>query len=185
MINNIESLKKFIEKDLGIYRSSFFELIYIIKEKLKGNHDVVKHEILYSLRKYEYYLNANKIGMRKWFWHFIFRNRQFVHDIYISPNSIDEGCTIMHPGFRRVASYCKIGKGVTLLPMILIGKKKPGMKVEVVIGDNCYISTGVTILGPCRIGNNVTIGAGAVVTRDVPDDVTIGGIPASIIKAHK
>lgn len=50
------------------------------------------------------------------------------------------------------------------------------------IGNNCYISTGVTILGPVNIGNNVTIAAGAVIVRDIPDNCIVGGIPARIIK---
>ena len=58
-------------------------------------------------------------------------------------------------------------------------------KADVFIGDNCYISTGVTILGPVTIGNNVTIAAGAVVTKDVPDNCIVGGVPAKILKYKK
>ena len=50
------------------------------------------------------------------------------------------------------------------------------------MGDNCYISTNVTILGPVNIGNNVVIAAGAVVTKDIPDNCTVAGIPAKIVK---
>ena len=49
-------------------------------------------------------------------------------------------------------------------------------------GNNCYISTGVTILGPVNIGNNVTIAAGAVVINDIPDNCVVGGVPAKILK---
>ena len=66
--------------------------------------------------------------------------------------------------------------------MVLIDKKRPGTDVKAVIGDNCYISTGVTILAPVKIGNNVTIGAGAVVTKDIPDNCVVAGVPARIIK---
>lgn len=70
--------------------------------------------------------------------------------------------------------------------MVLIGKKTKGLKnVQISIGDNCYISTGVIILGNVSIGNNVTIAAGAVVTKDVPDDCVVGGVPAKIIKYKK
>lgn len=67
--------------------------------------------------------------------------------------------------------------------MVLIGKKKPGIAGRTVIGKNCYISTGVTILSPIRIGDNVTIGAGAVVTHDIPSNATVAGVPAKILKA--
>ena len=40
----------------------------------------------------------------------------------------------------------------------------------------------LVILPGVIIGNNVTIGAGSVVTKDVPDNVVVGGVPARIIK---
>ena len=67
--------------------------------------------------------------------------------------------------------------------MVLMGKKRPDLnECQITIGDNCYIGTGVTILGPITIGNNVTIAAGAVVNKDVLDNCIIGGIPAQILK---
>ena len=67
--------------------------------------------------------------------------------------------------------------------MVLIGNKLPKYQGnKIIIGDNCFISTGVTILGPIRIGDNVTIGAGAVLTKDIPDNCIVAGIPAKIIK---
>ena len=97
------------------------------------------------------------------------------------PNTIDEGLNLVHPGFRRIGVFTHIGKNCTILPNVLIGRRKPGIKSDVYIGDNCYISTGVTILGPVTIGKNVTIGAGAVVTKDIPDNVVVVGVPAKII----
>lgn len=62
--------------------------------------------------------------------------------------------------------------------MVLIGKKRTDLSYwQITIGDKCYIGTGVTILALVTIGNNVTIGAGAVVTKDVPDDATVVGVP--------
>lgn len=40
----------------------------------------------------------------------------------------------------------------------------------------------MTIVGPCKIGKNCTVAAGAVVKGDFPDDVVIGGVPARILK---
>lgn len=43
----------------------------------------------------------------------------------------------------------------------------------VIIGDNCLIGAGAKILAPSKIGNNVRIGANAVVKGDVPDNATV------------
>lgn len=46
---------------------------------------------------------------------------------------------------------------------------------------NVYIGTGAKVLGPITIGDNVTIGANAVVIKDVPANNTVAGIPAKVI----
>lgn len=53
----------------------------------------------------------------------------------------------------------------------------------VTIGDNVWIGGSTTILPGVRIGNNVVIGAGSVVTRSVPDNVVVAGNPARILKS--
>jgi acetyltransferase-like isoleucine patch superfamily enzyme len=52
------------------------------------------------------------------------------------------------------------------------------------IGDFCNIGTNATILPRVKLGNNVTIGAGAVVTKDIPDNCVAVGVPAKIIKQY-
>lgn len=44
------------------------------------------------------------------------------------------------------------------------------------------IYAGAKVVGGVRVGNNVTIGANAVVTKDIPDNSVVGGVPAKIIK---
>ena len=53
---------------------------------------------------------------------------------------------------------------------------------EVKIGDNVWIGGSAVIVPGVTIGNNVVVAAGAVVTKDVPDNVVVGGNPAKIIK---
>ena len=74
-----------------------------------------------------------------------------------------------------IGRNCMIGQNIT------IGGKSGWYEVPV-IGDNVHISAGARILGPIRIGNNVIIGANAVVVKDVPDNCIVAGIPAKIIK---
>lgn len=68
-----------------------------------------------------------------------------------------------------------IGQGVT------IGGKSGWYEVPV-IGDDVIINAGARILGPVKIGNNVIIGANAVVVKDVPDNCVVAGVPARIIR---
>ena len=76
-----------------------------------------------------------------------------------------------------IGKNCVIGQNVT------IGGKSGWHEVPV-IGDNVEISAGARVLGPIRIGNNVIIGANAVVVKDVPDNCIVAGVPAKIIKEN-
>jgi len=54
---------------------------------------------------------------------------------------------------------------------------------DIRIGSGCFIGSGVTIVGPITIGNNVVIAAGAVVTKSLPDGCFAAGVPARVIKS--
>lgn len=53
------------------------------------------------------------------------------------------------------------------------------------IDDDTWIGGNVTILPGVHIGKNVVIGAGSVVTRDIPDDVIAAGNPCKVIKENR
>lgn len=75
---------------------------------------------------------------------------------------------------------CVIGKNVTIMHQVTIGTRK--VNKSAVIGDNVFIGAGAKILGDISIGNNVKIGANAVVLEDIPDNSTVVGNPARIIR---
>src|SRR3546814_13133465 len=50
-----------------------------------------------------------------------------------------------------------------------------------VLGDDVFLAAGCKVIGHVRIGNRAAVGATAVVTKDVPDDGVVGGIPAQLI----
>lgn len=70
-----------------------------------------------------------------------------------------------------------------MLPGVVFGNKSESCDdSHVTVGDNCYFGLGAKIFGSVRIGDNVTVGANAVVTKDIPDNAVVGGVPAKIIK---
>lgn len=54
--------------------------------------------------------------------------------------------------------------------------------IEVIVGNNVWIGGSTTIVPGVHIGNNVVIGAGSVVTKDIPDNVVAAGNPARVIR---
>ena len=64
-------------------------------------------------------------------------------------------------------------------------REKKAYSKPVAIGDDVWIGGNCTILPGVTIGNNVVVAAGAVVTKDVPDNCVVAGVPARIIKRLK
>ena len=71
-----------------------------------------------------------------------------------------------------------IGNNVNISQFLNIGTNH---RTPAIIGDNVYIGPHVSIVENVRIGNNSSIGAGAVVTKDVPENATVAGVPAKIL----
>jgi len=94
---------------------------------------------------------------------------------------IGYGLYIGHGYGIIVNSTAKIGNNCNLSQFTTIGSND-GKAAE--IGDNVYIGPNVCIVENVHIGNNVTIGAGSVVTKDIADNATAAGVPASVLNIN-
>ena len=97
----------------------------------------------------------------------------------ISTNDIGGGLIIQH-GFATIISAEKIGKNCKIYQQVTIGYTHD-LKAPV-LGDNVEVCCGAKVLGGITIGDNVLIGANAVVIKDVPANSVVAGVPAKVIK---
>ncbi len=119
---------------------------------------------------------------------YIFRNgtRRFYHrlvrllyrpldSLYITTSEIGGGLFIQH-GFSTYIAAKSIGKNCWINQQVSIGyKDDTGAPI---IEDNVTITCGAKVLGPITVGANATIGANAVVVKDVEPGAVMGGVPA-------
>lgn len=80
----------------------------------------------------------------------------------------------------------KIGKNTAISRdvIILTHDACRKLKADTIIGDNCVVGVRSIILPGIKIGNQVVIGAGSVVTKDIPSNCIAAGNPAKIIREN-
>lgn len=149
-----------------------------------------------------YYLKLPVIHIGLWLG---FQNVEYsyVHGS-ISRLKLGSGCSTMNTFFNVISGDVTVGDD-TLFGhncMVLTGthefyngirgtlnnppiEETPVMGRDIKIGTGCFIGSGVIIQGNISIGNNVILGAGSVVTKDIPDNCFAAGVPARVIHFNK
>jgi serine O-acetyltransferase len=102
------------------------------------------------------------------------RLNQMFFGIFISPDAEIGPGMIIHTPYGIFIPPVKVGANCTFTTGTLINS---GCKS---VGDNVYFGAGCKIIGDVKIGSNVVIVANSVVLTDVPDNITIMGVPARI-----
>ena len=120
----------------------------------------------------------------------------------IIPSFICDYGTNIHLGkdvFINAHCYLMDGADITIGNNVFIGpycgfytsthpldykRRNAGLEkaLPITVGNNCWFGANVSIMPGVTIGNGCVIGAGSVVTKDIPDNVLVAGVPAKIIK---
>lgn len=129
-----------------------------VKPKFWGD-EIWKFQV--CMRKL-YFADINK-SIAKYYYKYKYHKYSIKLGFSIPYNVFGPGLAIVHYGSIVISSHAKIGENCRIHSCVNVGANGGSNKAA------------------C-IGNNVVIGANAVVTNDVPDNVTIAGVPARIIK---
>ena len=122
---------------------------------------------------------CNSSGIEHLFGVILWKLNRRRKQIQIPPHTkIGYGLYIGHGGPLVCNETAVIGNNCNLSQWTTIGTNEGSAAV---IGDNVYIGPSCCIVEHVRIGNNVTIGAGAVVAKDIPDNATAAGNYAKVL----
>ena len=102
-----------------------------------------------------------------------------LESLYIMTSDIGGGLFIQH-GFSTYIAAQSIGENCWINQQVSIGYKDNTRPP--IIGNDVTITCGAKVLGPITIGDHVTVGANAVVVKDLPPNSVWGGVPAKQIR---
>lgn len=169
--NKMKEILRYIRSDFYRYKGERHGIMYIIIYALfSWNHSfrysfwyrmASRKSILYPIAVYMHNHYSAKYGIQ------IPRYTRIGYGLYLGH------------GIGIVVNYeTKIGNNCNISHFVSIGTNNNN---PAIIGDNVYIGPNVSIVENVNIGNNVTIGAGAVVVKDIPENATVAGVPATVI----
>lgn len=111
---------------------------------------------------------------------------RFFTGIEIHPGAkIGRRCFIDHGMAVIIGETAEVGDDVTIYQGVTLGGTgKDTGKRHPTIGNRVVVSSGAKVLGPFKVGDDVKIGAGSVVLKEVPPNCTVVGIPGTIVKRN-
>lgn len=100
---------------------------------------------------------------------------------------INQCCTLYDMGGVDIGDHVMIGPNVNIIttghPLAPSERRAYIEARPIVIENNVWIATGATILGGVTVGENSVVAAGAVVTKDVPPNSFVAGVPAKVVRS--
>jgi len=179
MITSREEYKIFIAADamaMGIDNET-------LKGRLKAYIMNPRWRFIKKMRKAEYYKNSSgPIAKLFYIWHYVRYKRFGMKLGYTIPlNVCGKGLSLPHYGTIVISKYAKIGDYGRIHVCVNIGAH--GGNNAPTLGNNCYVGPGVKMFGGIKLGDNVQIGANAVVNKSFEEDnIVLAGVPAKVVK---
>ena len=173
MITDRQTYREYVKEDLkayGLTHVGFYNYWWM---------DCLRFQL--RLRRIEYLHNTAGHNPLKRLWHFVLEvvNHRLATRLgfTIPKNVFGPGLHIVHYGTIVVHPDARVGRNCRLHPSTSIGDYNGVPR----LGDNVYIGPGAKIYGPVTLGDNVAVGANAVVNKSFGSNVTLGGVPARIV----
>ncbi|WP_035693979.1 serine O-acetyltransferase [Azospirillum halopraeferens] len=130
---------------------------------------------------------AHALWARRFFWaaRFLAYLARAVTNVDIHPGArIGRRFFIDHGACVVVGETAEIGDDVTLYHGVTLGGTSWNKgKRHPTLGDGVLVGAGAKILGPITVGRGARVGANSVVVKDVPDGMTVVGIPGRVVRA--
>lgn len=170
MIDSKATYREYVKLDIMAYQLRRLSLYaYFRCDCLRYQLRLRKIEYLYNVRRSNPFCAVYQMLLE------VLNHRLGVRiGLTLPKNVCGPGLCIVHHGTVVISEKAQIGRFCRIHPGTCIGEYNGAP----VIGNNVYIGPGAKIFGDIHIGNNVSIGANAVVNKSFGNNQTIGGIPA-------
>lgn len=164
----LDTARAYRKKDPAV--RSTFEVVLLYS----GYHALGIHRIARFFYKLKLYFMARLISQLG----------RFLTQVEIHPGAqIGQRCVIDHGSGIVIGQTAVIGDDCLLYHGVTLGGKSfDQVQRHPMLGNNVLVGAGAKLIGPIKIGDNVIIGANAVVTTDVPRDSVAVGIPAKVMQ---
>lgn len=182
MIYDKKTLRDYLKSDMSFYYNQSRRERFL--NWLTGDPVYFIAKYIRLLRKEEYFYNKNKTKIDTILYLLYFRRKNILGNklgFKIPKNCFGLGLTIYHHGEIIVNENVRVGTNCRMHGDNCIGND--GINDEVpCIGDGLDLGIGAKIIGDVELGNNIRVGANAVVTKSfVKDNLTLVGCPAQEI----
>lgn len=103
--------------------------------------------------------------------------------VYVGPRSMmGAGLHFSHPTSVVIGDRLMLGERCRLYQQVTLAGAPDGEQAFPRLGNDVVVYPGAKVIGEGRVGNNVVIGANAVVNRAFGDNVVLAGVPARVVK---